>query len=343
MTSPADFPVLLEGVSIESRFGRSNPIKFAKTLEALDSAEADVVVTNNEFQALKYGLNNALEHAFGTLIGDRYLYAGKSQNLPPTVDELIHEVSYPASHILAGKLKKVEKFQAKVAKGQAPDHEVLGKLYAFYAEAAPLGTRVTVLKDKIGKRKPAPTKTSIARDERDAKAMTCQCCGRGILAETGLIAHHGYQRPGDGYQTASCFGALALPFEVSRARLADYIISLKGMWERAHSALDSLQANQSTLMWSFVDITKPRARWQEPEKMAVSVTFETFDTVKAETAEFRNPKDGTTYAELRDRRIAQVQAEIRSIHAEITLQQGRFAGWKQTHERKGDEWVALEV
>ena len=46
---------------------------------------------------------------------------------------------------------------------------------------------------------------------------TCQICGRAILAKTGLIAHHGYQRPdGRGYQTASCPGARELPYEVSR-------------------------------------------------------------------------------------------------------------------------------
>jgi hypothetical protein len=47
----------------------------------------------------------------------------------------------------------------------------------------------------------------------------CQICAREIKANTGLIAHHGYQRPGSGWQTASCDGAKQLPYEVSR----DYI------------------------------------------------------------------------------------------------------------------------
>lgn len=344
MTSPTDFPLLLDGVSKESRFGHSNPIKLAKMLEALDSAEADTVITNNEQQALKYGLNNALEHAFHTLISDPYVNAGKFRELPPSVDDLVHEVNWPASHILDGKLKKVEKFQAKVAKGQAPDHEVIGKLHAFYAEVVPLGARVTALKDKIGKRAPKPTKTSIERDEREAKAMTCQCCGRGILAETGLIAHHGYQRPaGMGFQTASCYGAKALPFEVSREALGSYIEALRAHVEREKATLADLRANKAILIWTFVDITKPRARWQEPEVKRVTVTFETFDAVKAETAEFRDPKNDVTYAYLRDRRIAEVQSDIRATQDEITLQQVRYDGWKQTHERKGDEWVALEA
>lgn len=49
---------------------------------------------------------------------------------------------------------------------------------------------------------------------------TCQICARAIKANTGIIAHHGYQRPQyQGWQTASCDGARQLPYEVSR----DYI------------------------------------------------------------------------------------------------------------------------
>lgn len=48
------------------------------------------------------------------------------------------------------------------------------------------------------------------------KALTtCQICGRSIKANTGVIAHHGYQRPGDGWQTASCMGARFRLYEVA--------------------------------------------------------------------------------------------------------------------------------
>lgn len=53
----------------------------------------------------------------------------------------------------------------------------------------------------------------------------CQICEREIKANTGVIAHHGYQRPdrGSGWQTASCFGARYLPYEKSCDRIAPYI------------------------------------------------------------------------------------------------------------------------
>ncbi len=44
---------------------------------------------------------------------------------------------------------------------------------------------------------------------------TCQICGREIKANTGTIALHGYTRPRQGWQTASCYGAKHLPYEVS--------------------------------------------------------------------------------------------------------------------------------
>lgn len=53
------------------------------------------------------------------------------------------------------------------------------------------------------------------RAERLAAVRSCQICGRAILANTGVIAHHGYTRPGEGWQTASCMGARFRPYEVA--------------------------------------------------------------------------------------------------------------------------------
>jgi hypothetical protein len=54
---------------------------------------------------------------------------------------------------------------------------------------------------------------------------TCQICGREIKAKSGLIAHHGYRRPwhGSGCQTASCFGARRVPYEVGHDALDQLI------------------------------------------------------------------------------------------------------------------------
>ncbi len=70
----------------------------------------------------------------------------------------------------------------------------------------------------------------------------CQICGRDIKTPLGfahmasnvsipgrvpMIAHHGYQRPGDGYQTPSCLGAKWRPYEVACDALPPAIAHVK--------------------------------------------------------------------------------------------------------------------
>lgn len=48
---------------------------------------------------------------------------------------------------------------------------------------------------------------------------TCQICGRAVKSKKGVIAHHGYKRPHEGWQTKSCLGARYLPYELSCDRI----------------------------------------------------------------------------------------------------------------------------
>lgn len=83
-----------------------------------------------------------------------------------------------------------------------------------------------------------------AREAHKAKANAshCQICARGILSNTGLVAHHGYQRPGDGWQTASCMGARYRPYEVACDALPPAIESVKAHIARTEKALAHWQA-----------------------------------------------------------------------------------------------------
>jgi hypothetical protein len=67
---------------------------------------------------------------------------------------------------------------------------------------------------------------------------TCQICGRPIKSKNGIIAHHGYKRPGDGWQTASCNGARFLPYEVSCDRLPPTIETIKLHISRTEKMLE---------------------------------------------------------------------------------------------------------
>lgn len=71
----------------------------------------------------------------------------------------------------------------------------------------------------------------------------CQICGRLIQAKTGRIAHHGYTRPGDGWQTPSCMGAKYRPYEVACDALPRAITAVTEHIATREAVLADLLAN----------------------------------------------------------------------------------------------------
>jgi hypothetical protein len=70
----------------------------------------------------------------------------------------------------------------------------------------------------------------------------CQICGRDIKSAPGLIAHHGYRRPG-GWQTPSCPGARRLPYEISCDALPPTIDEGERYLDKVREALENLFVN----------------------------------------------------------------------------------------------------
>lgn len=103
----------------------------------------------------------------------------------------------------------------------------LGRAYQIYAITDGIAYANIVRSSQGYPRRIKGSLESLKAYEPPAKisqhAKTCQICSRPIHAATGKIAHHGYERPGGGYQTASCYGAQHLPFEVSRDVLGLFI------------------------------------------------------------------------------------------------------------------------
>lgn len=308
--------------------------KFSKAMVTLAGYEADAVISKTEFDWLKSGFNNALEEAWRAAVNEPFTYDGKWEALRPEERALEQALSYPMCHTAAGYLRRVE--AATKAAGAMRD-----AMLALLRDAAPLGARVQALKDKIGKRAPKPTKTSMARDARSTLAMTCQCCARDILAETGQIAHHGYERPGDGWQTASCPGALELPFEVARDALGVYIVRQREWLKRTEDSLAAVIAESRPLGWTFEDkSTKPNT-WTRGRDKTVHVTRDTFQAISDETSPVRQPHTDTTFDRLKAGTVAELEMEIRFLTDHINMQQGRYDGWTQTHTRRADKWERL--
>lgn len=83
--------------------------------------------------------------------------------------------------------------------------------------------------------------------ERDAKVKStrapCQICGgEWAVSKGGQISHHGYRRPGGGWQTASCLGARHAPYTESRDRIPFVIRLIEKHTERLTRHKEALES-----------------------------------------------------------------------------------------------------
>lgn len=312
---------------------------FGKVMELLARYESEPVILQVEAKDLRALTNHVFEDAWRGFIKGPFCHDGRWQSLNEHERKLVDGFLYPECHTAVGVLKRVEA-------ATKADGKMRTTMIRLLAEIVPLATRAEALKAKIGKRAPSPSKTSIARAERDAKAMHCQCCGQAILAETGVIAHHGYRRPlGMGYQTASCPGARKLPFEVSRDDLGHYIEALHAHVLRTQDHLVQVRAESVAVTWTYIDRSGCTQPWHRGVEQKVAVTRESLPAA-IETARSLGYFDRThitepTFDRLKEATERNLLADIGATKTEIEFQQGRYDGWTQTHKRDGDRWVAV--
>lgn len=180
------------------------------------------------------------------------------------------------------------------------------------------------------------------REARKQAAMICQVCGRAILANTGEIAHHGYERPGMGWQTSSCRGARELPFEVSRDALGAEINAAKNQLAHVESCIAGTKAETFPVAWSYTDKTGERHRGKFPERF-VHIKRDEFPAAHAEYVERRQYRTAPepTFDRLKETQIRKFTGEASNLRIYIERQTARFNGWSQTHRREGDQWVKI--
>jgi hypothetical protein len=193
----------------------------------------------------------------------------------------------------------------------------------------PLHELIQRAKLMVVKRQTGPGAPKTAKQlEREACTMTCQCCGGRYLANTGTIAHHGYQRPGDGWQTASCIGAKFEPFEVSRERLYVHIKDLKG-WEVGAVADRKAVADETEPV--SMRFNADRDHRGHHHYKWVDVTRDTFPTIYSEReGSFRSIMIHSFDA-LKSSDLGRRDHQISRVSADIKAQEERYDGWKQTH------------
>lgn len=332
--TPANFPIISEALA-ERRLQQ-----FAVSLQNIEAYETEGVLLKVEFSDLSQSLSSRFDEAWSAVILEPHVYRrGDEFRLIPDRERKVIDAAYsrPTPYLAAGQLRKVEALKTGLFV------ELRADMIAFLKEAVMIADRVQALKDKIGKRAPKATKTSMARDERAAKAKTCQCCGADILAETGVIAHHGYQRPaGMGYQTASCEGARELAFEVSRDALGAQIVRMKDYVVRVKGIRADVMAEEVSIPWTYGDRSAQRQRWEPVPSITVRVTRENF----AEAVETAAPKrmikpldTVVTFDSLKARYIAELDGDINATEGYIRRQEKRFATWVKKLDWNGTEYV----
>jgi hypothetical protein len=154
--------------------------------------------------------------------------------------------------------------------------------------------------------------------------MTCQICGRLICSKLGTIAHHGYTRPGDGWQTASCDGTHEVPFEVSNAHLIATISHLE-------SCVEELKADIAAVREERVPVVvNVRPHWSEGRKYpyTYTITVATYESVAA--ASDGRLSDSVPFEDRKESHIDRLEAHIKSIKVGLGEMRKRNLGWKQT-------------
>ncbi|WP_439946491.1 hypothetical protein [Streptomyces sp. BBFR109] len=150
----------------------------------------------------------------------------------------------------------------------------------------------------------------------------CQICARPIKANTGRIAHHGYQRPGTGWQTASCDGAKQLPYEVSRDFIPVVIERYKVHAKIQEDLADEMLTDPSETITRLHQ--NPFSRKIETYEFAKPEGFSSYEVVNKSHKQF-------PYASYENEFIKQYQAHrqnVRDIQEAIGFLQRRYDDWK---------------
>lgn len=201
MTSD-DFPLLFSAARSTGRLGSA--------LESVATAVAEGQIRNVTLQETKASLSRAVEDAWRVHVAGPHFH-GKTNggSLSPEAESLYWSVSVYGLHDVISASKKVAASKATDAGVEA--------MRVLLRELLPLAEAVKGLKDKVLKgRAPAAPRPPANPDQL---RLNCGCCFREVAVlggdPTGLMAHHGYERPGEGFQTASCPGIRFMPLQTT--------------------------------------------------------------------------------------------------------------------------------
>ena len=160
--------------------------------------------------------------------------------------------------------------------------------------------------------------------EREIKTVEARSGGglRTPSRRRALIAHHGYKRPGQGWQTASCFGARYRPYEVACDAIPLAITGIRQWRDAQQSMFDKLMTEPPPgLEW---DAGRPY--WGQ-SKPAMAIRPAGFDPQTAKAVCY-SPCEGIPYGNLFLARKRELEFNIKSAVQDIARLQKRFDEWR---------------
>lgn len=193
--------------------------KYKKNTESAINSLNQAINTNQIynpiFQEIKSTFGNIVYNAWCSYILEPYFYGGKYKELPEEISEITNASSPSSLHDIFALKKRIDK--------RPSTHPAAEHMRKFVAEFFPIATAMNDLKPHIIKgRQPNQN----PKPENPNKIIQiCACCFRAIAINPDqTMVHHGYKRPGDGYQTTSCPGIHFKSLDVSPEGL-DWLIA----------------------------------------------------------------------------------------------------------------------
>ncbi|GAA5666001.1 hypothetical protein Brsp07_04510 [Brucella sp. NBRC 14130] len=210
------------------RAAARRPDQFDAAVYAIADGVAFGSIRNIVLKDAKDTISRAVDDGWEKAVQDPFFFAGRYQQQPEAVYQFYNSFTVMYLHDMLSVSKKLAKTKL--------DGAAIDAMRAFVAEALPLAEAVASLKDKVVKGR-APS-TGPAKPVNPNKIVkTCPCCFRQIAVTNGTMAHHGYQRPGYGWQTASCPGVRFKPLEISNEGLLWMIETTKTSLAKDRAAL----------------------------------------------------------------------------------------------------------
>lgn len=177
-------------------------------------------IRNVEYTELRQWASRAIEEAWSKQVGAPFFHAGKYESVPEPIGSVYDCVSLYQLNLVPAAHKRISAIPTAWA-----SHPAAQAMLRVATEAKQLSDHFQSIKDQsrivMGR---APSTKPAEPPNPDKIVKTCACCFRPIAVTPHWnMVHHGYRRPGSGFQTASCPGVRFRPLEVSSEGLQHLI------------------------------------------------------------------------------------------------------------------------